>query len=166
VEGILVRCKGYNKKHLCLFQYRRWEDRSGCVGKDGAPIGARIGKGTIENLANVISQHTDPKVHPRLTVKKFDGRDIIIIEVKQSPHKPVLADGIPYARVGSSSLKMSKDDHESLVLEKHKDRLQFDKQICKEAKLGDIDWGFVKKDLFRYMRKLPRKNLRVLRRMC
>jgi len=114
--------------------------------KDGSPVGVQIGKGTIENFANVVSQHTDPKVHPRITVRKIEGKDIVIIEVKQSSHPPILADGIPYARVGSSSLKMSKDDHESLILEKHKEKLQFDKQICNEANLNDIDWGFVKKE--------------------
>ena len=34
---------------------------------------------------------------------------------------------------------MSKDEYERLILEKHRDRLYFDSQICKEATLGDID---------------------------
>lgn len=127
--------------------------------KDGSPVDVQIGKGTIENLTNVISQHTDPKIHPRIIVRKFDGRNIIIIEVKQSAHKPVLADGIPYARVGSSSLKMSKDDHESLILEKHKEKLQFDNQICKEASLKDIDWGFVKKDFIPLYERVTEKKI-------
>ena len=50
--------------------------------KDGSPIGAQIGRGTVENFANVISQHTDPKVHPRITVRKSEGKDIIVIEIK------------------------------------------------------------------------------------
>ena len=45
----------------------------------------------------------------------------------------------PYKRVGKSTLKMSKDEYERLILEKHRDRLYFDSQICKEATLGDID---------------------------
>jgi len=34
---------------------------------------------------------------------------------------------------------MSKDEYERLILEKHKDKLYFDSQICKEATLADID---------------------------
>jgi len=38
-----------------------------------------------------------------------------------------------------STLLMSKDEYERLILEKHKDKLYFDSQICKEATLADID---------------------------
>lgn len=126
--------------------------------KDGSPVGVQIGKGAIENLVNVISQHTDPKVHPRITVSKIEDKDIIVIEVKQSSHKPVLSDGVPYVRVGKSSMKMSKDDHESLILEKHKERLQFDKEICKHATLEDLDknkikWYLNKREEIRKIKK-------------
>ena len=39
---------------------------------------------------------------------------------------------------------MSKDEYENLILEKHKGKLQFDNQICKEASLKDIDKEKVK----------------------
>ena len=39
------------------------------VSKDGESIGVSIGKGTVENLANKIAQHTEPKIQPRITVK-------------------------------------------------------------------------------------------------
>jgi len=41
--------------------------------------------------------------------------------------------GRPYKRIGKSTLRMSKDEYERLILEKHKDKLYFDSQICKEA---------------------------------
>jgi len=48
---------------------------------------------------------------------------------------------------------MSKDEYERLILEKHKERLQFDKQICEEANLEDVDKRKVKVYL-----KLREKN--------
>ena len=45
----------------------------------------------------------------------------------------------PYKRVGKSTLQVSKDEYERSILEKHKDKLYFDSQICKEATLADID---------------------------
>lgn len=109
------------------------------VSKDGEVIGVVIGKDTIENLVNRISQHTDPKLHPRVLVKKIDGKEVIVIEVKESHDHLVLAFGKPYKRVGRSTVKMSKDEYERLIFEKHKDKLQFDEMICKGASLKDID---------------------------
>ena len=55
----------------------------------------------------------------------------------------------PYKRVGKSTIKMSKDEYgrallhtpfqERSILDKYKDKLYFDSQICKEAAIKDID---------------------------
>ena len=65
--------------------------------------------------------------------------------MKESLDHLVLAFGRPYKRVGKSTVKMSKDEYEKLILEKHKEKLQFDNQICERAILGDIDWNLVTK---------------------
>lgn len=109
------------------------------VSKDGAVTGVSIGRGTIENLANRIAQHTEPKIHPRITVMKAGGKEIIVIDVKKSQDKLVLANGKPYTRVGKSTRRMSKDEYEGLILEKHQEKFQFDTQVCKGSKLKDID---------------------------
>lgn len=56
----------------------------------------------------------------------------------------MLAFGRPYKRIGKSSIRISKDEYENLILEKHKDKLYFDSQICKESALKDIDEEKVK----------------------
>lgn len=109
------------------------------VSNSGKLLGIDIGKDTTERLTNKISQNTDPKVHPRITTKKINNKHIIIIEVKESSDHLVLAFGRPFKRVGKSTVRMSKDGYESLILEKHKEKLRFDNQICKEASLEDID---------------------------
>jgi len=119
------------------------------VSNYGKVLGVEIGKDTVERLTNQITQNTDPKVHPHITVEKIDEKQIIIIKVKESSDHLVLAFGRPYKRVGKSTLQMSKDEYERLILEKHKDKLYFDSQICKEATLDDIDNIKVKKFLER-----------------
>jgi ATP-dependent DNA helicase RecG len=109
------------------------------VSPAGKVLGVQVGKGSIERLVNQIGQHTDPKLHPKITIKKIGGKEIIVVEVKESHDHLVLAFGRPYKRVGRSSLKMSKDEYEQHILEKHKDKLEFDKDVCREAKLKDID---------------------------
>ncbi|MBI4431534.1 MAG: putative DNA binding domain-containing protein [Candidatus Omnitrophica bacterium] len=119
------------------------------VSKTGSVLGISIGKDTIENLTNRIAQSTEPKIHPRITISKVDGKEIIVIDVKESRDKLVLANGRPYVRVGKSTRQMSKDEYEGRILEKHKEELNFDSQICKGAKIADISKekliAFVKK---------------------
>jgi ATP-dependent DNA helicase RecG len=109
------------------------------VSNYGKVLGVEIGKDTMEHLVNQITQNTDPKVQPHITVEKIDEKQIIIIKVKESPDHLVLAFGRPYKRVGKSTIRMSKDEYERIILEKHKDKLYFDSQICKDAALADID---------------------------
>jgi ATP-dependent DNA helicase RecG len=101
--------------------------------------GLKVGKSGIESLTNKIHQHLEPKIHPKISLIEIDGSELIVIEVKPALDKTVLAFGRPYKRVGKSTVKMGKDEYERLILEKHKDRLQFDKEICKAAGLEEID---------------------------
>lgn len=114
------------------------------VSKSGKLLGLQIGKDTIEQLTNQISQNTDPKIHPHITVEKINSKFLILIEAKESSDHLVLAFGRPFKRVGKSTVKMSKDEYERLILEKHRDKFQFDKQICKGTRLKDIDKEKVK----------------------
>ncbi len=113
----------------------------------GKIIGAQTGKNTIEKLTNRIAQNTDPKIYPGITVKDMGGKKVIFIEVDKSLDKLVLAFGRPFKRVGKSTLKMGKDEYERLILEKHKEKLRFDRQVCKGASLKDIDKEKVKQFL-------------------
>jgi len=109
------------------------------ISNSGKAPGVEIGKDTVERLLNQITQNTDPKILPHITTDKINNKQIIIVKVKESSDHLVLAFGRPYKRVGKSTLLMSKDEYERLILEKHKDKLYFDSQICKEATLEDID---------------------------
>ena len=73
------------------------------VSKTGSISGVSIGKDTIENLTNRIAQSTEPKIHPRISVSKVQGKEIIVIDVKVSHDKLVLANSRPYVRVGKST---------------------------------------------------------------
>ena len=109
------------------------------LSKSGKLLGIEIGKDTVESLTNKIFQNTDPKVHPRITVQKLDNKSLIVVEAKESSDHLVLAFGRPYKRVGKSTVRMSKDEYERSILEKHKDVLRWDNQICKQASLENIN---------------------------
>lgn len=129
------------------------------VSNSGKIIGVQIGKGTIEELTNRISQNTDPKIHPKITVKKINALSIIEIDVGESFDRLVLSFGRPYKRVGKSTVRMTKDEYEGLILKKHKTKTRFDKQICGEAGIGDIDMEFVEKQFIPLYEKATGKKV-------
>jgi ATP-dependent DNA helicase RecG len=114
------------------------------VSPEGKVFGVQIGKGTIERLVNQIAQSTDPKLHPRIFIKKTGSKDVLVVEVKESDDRLVLAFGRPYKRVGRSTVKMTKDEYERSILDKNKNRIRFDNQVCKGAKLKDISRDLLK----------------------
>jgi len=69
---------------------------------------------------------------------------LVLISVKPSSQKPHTANGRPFKRVGKNTKAMSQGEYESLLLEKNKDKMQFDAFECKGAKLVDIDQVKVK----------------------
>lgn len=80
------------------------------VDDDGKVVGVYIGKGTLEELVNKISQNTQPKIYPEIKVSKINGKQIIEIIVTERSDKPVFAKGIAYKRVGKSNVKMDRDE--------------------------------------------------------
>ena len=128
------------------------------VSKSGKLAGVNIGKGTVEDISNKIFQNTDPEIHPRITTEKTNGKFLIVIEVRESSDHLVLSFGRPYKRVGKSTVRISKDEYENLILEKHKEKLQFDKQICQAANLKDIDWKFVKEEFIPLYEKISERK--------
>ncbi|MCG2735873.1 MAG: helix-turn-helix domain-containing protein [Candidatus Methanoperedenaceae archaeon] len=100
-------------------------------------IGVDVGKKTIESLANEIKQDTDPQIYPSISVEDIGGKNIIVVEVKESKSKPVFAFDRVYKRVGKSNHKVSSDEIRKMALEGKK--IYWDEQICEDASLEDID---------------------------
>lgn len=65
------------------------------VSNTGRILGVKIGEDTVERLTNKIAQNTDPKVQPRISIQEIDKKKIIVIDVKESMDKLVLAFGRP-----------------------------------------------------------------------
>ncbi len=53
------------------------------VTDSGKINGVDIGENTLEQLANRIKQHTDPKIYPSISTVNLNGNDVVIIEVKE-----------------------------------------------------------------------------------
>jgi ATP-dependent DNA helicase RecG len=117
------------------------------ISNSGNPLGVNIGKDTIEDITNKIINNTEPKIYPEISIEKIDNKDVIMVNIKKYADGIGLAFGRPYKRVGKSTLRMSKDEYERRIVEKHKEEMRFDNQICETAKLLDLDSQKVKEFL-------------------
>lgn len=127
------------------------------VTNSGKITGIDIGEDTIERLSNKVVNSTEPKTYPRIRVEKFDGKGVIVIEVREAEDKPVLASGRAFKRIGKSTVRISKDEYERMLTEKKK--IYWDGQICEGTTLKDIDWKFVGEFFIPLYEKTSKKKL-------
>jgi len=112
--------------------------------KDGSIkeiVGLKIRGKEIENLGNEIKQNTDPVIYPSIEIKRIEEKSVLVIEVKESPLKPVFVkiDGIPVAfkRVGKTNQKIDANELRGIISEGNE--FLWDSQVCEGATLDDID---------------------------
>lgn len=108
----------------------------------GKILGLQVGKDTVERLTNKIFTSLEPKIYPKIEIEEIDKKKVIVIGIERVKEKPVFAFGRAFKRVGKSTLRMSKDEIERLILGRK--RVYWDEQICEEANLEDIDEEKVK----------------------
>ncbi len=77
------------------------------VSDDGKIIGITIGKETLKDAANRISQAIDPRVMLEVESVDVEGKSVLLVHIAESSIKPVSTKGICYKRVGNSNRVMS-----------------------------------------------------------
>ena len=113
------------------------------VGVDdrGSVRGVDIGKSTLENLANEIKRNTDPPLFPSIYIEVLDGKEVICIEVNESPTKPMFAFDKVFKRVGKTNQRITSNEIRKIFSEGLENK--WDSQLLPSASLDDIDWEFV-----------------------
>jgi ATP-dependent DNA helicase RecG len=85
------------------------------VSPEGKRVGIQLGRTSLEELANHIKQNTDPPQYPSITVEGEETSAVVIVQVEESPIKPVWAFGRPYKRVGRTNQSLSREETQRLV---------------------------------------------------
>ncbi|MBM4084824.1 MAG: hypothetical protein FJ272_08560 [Planctomycetes bacterium] len=98
------------------------------VKNDGAVLGQSVSEATLRQVANTLVDNIDPRVYPSVDRVTVDGKDVIVVSVVSSPHKPHTAFGRPYQRVASASKQMTRPEYERLLLARR--RQWFDAEVC------------------------------------
>ncbi|MCX5829168.1 MAG: putative DNA binding domain-containing protein [Deltaproteobacteria bacterium] len=92
---------------LCAFANKKGGKVVVGLDDQGNPVGLKIGKDTLEEVANKIKMHTDPILYPSINVKTFGPGEIVELEIPESDNKPVFAFEKAYVRVGKANQKLS-----------------------------------------------------------
>ena len=109
--------------------------------------GAQIGKDTLKDWANMISQSTEPRIIPEIEVSEIDGKSVAIIRIKEFPIKPVSVKGKYFRRVGNSNRIMPMQEIAQMHF--HSAGMSWDKLSARDVTIEDIDVEKVK----RYIKK-------------
>ncbi len=107
------------------------------VNDDGTVLGQQISPKTLRDVSKAISDNTEPKIYPKIKAIKIQRKTCIAVffEGKDAPY---FAYGRAYMRTADESRQLSARQLEHFILKKNKDKLRWDTEICRQAKLSDI----------------------------
>ena len=108
------------------------------ITNDGKVIGQSINEKTLRDISQQISAKIEPKIFPKINEKEVEGKKCILIEFEGN-NLPYYAYGRAYIRVADEDKLISAKELEKIILQKNKDKLRWDTEVCKGATLKDID---------------------------
>jgi len=127
------------------------------VRNDGAIQGVEIGSQTLEAVVNTITDNTEPVVYFSMEVVAVDGKNVIVVSVSESMHKPHTAYGRPYVRVGPVTKLMDTTEFQRLLLQRRS--LPFDERTVEGASYEDLEEQKMLAYLQRRVEEDPRASL-------
>jgi len=107
------------------------------VSDTGQIKGVSVGKATLTDWTNQISQSAEPRVIPEIEQVKIEGKEIAIIRIKEYPIKPVSIKGKCFRRVGSSNRAMTAQEISEMHL--HSIGSSWDAFPAPDKTITDID---------------------------
>ena len=107
------------------------------VSDTGQIKGVSVGKATLTDWTNQISQSAEPRVIPEIEQVKMEGKEIAIIRIKEYPIKPISIKGKCFRRVGSSNRAMTAQEISEMHL--HSIGSSWDAFPAPDKTITDID---------------------------
>jgi ATP-dependent DNA helicase RecG len=113
------------------------------INNTGLVTGQNVTDKTLRDVSKAISDNIEPKIYPAISHLKIEGKSCVKVRFKGSD-VPYFAYGRAYIRVADEDRQLSAKALEGMFLKKNRDKLRWDTEICKEAKLTDVSAQKVK----------------------
>ena len=132
----------------------------------GVVSGVDIGKNTLEEFANYIKRNTDPQIFPSVKILEIGGKNVVMVEVEESPEKPVFFKNHAYKRVGKTNQRISSSELRKLAKESG-EKIYWDERVCEDASLEDIEedkvrWYLERREEIRKVKKPEKMDMETL----
>ena len=116
------------------------------VRDNGNVVGQSVSDATLREISRGISENVEPKIFPKIGQIILEGKSCVKVEF-EGKEIPYFVRGRAYIRTGSENRQISAKELENIILDKNKENMRWDNQICEKATLKDIDENKVKKYL-------------------
>jgi ATP-dependent DNA helicase RecG len=101
--------------------------------------GQQVVDKTLEDVAQEIKE-IDPPVFPTIErVVVATGREVLVVSVTQGQGRPYSYKGRAYKRVGNTSLLMSREEYNRMLLERLHGDVRWENQVAEGWTAGDLD---------------------------
>jgi len=105
----------------------------------GRILGQQVSDRTLEEVAQGIQQ-IEPTVFPQIErVDVESGRQVIVVTVASGPNRPYSYKGQAYKRVGNTSLKMSRDEYNHMLIERVHGERRWETEPAEGWTVADLD---------------------------
>lgn len=109
------------------------------VDSDGAICGQQVDDRTIEEVVQEI-QSIDPPAFPGVDrVDLGNGRAVLVVAVATGQNRPYSYRGQPFRRVGNTSLAMSRDEYNRVLLERLHGEKRWENEEAAEWGIADLE---------------------------
>lgn len=105
----------------------------------GRVVGQTMSGRTIEGVSSALRE-IKPPAYPSISrVPLVSGRDAVVVEVKPGSDAPYSYKGVPYRRIGNTTVPMSLEEHRRTILEQAFSAIGWENRPATDWSLGDLD---------------------------
>ncbi len=108
------------------------------VKNNGVVVGQESSDKTLRDVSRAIGEWIEPKIYPKIKETMIGGKKCIHVEFSGND-TPYFAYGRTYMRVGDENRQLSAKELERIILEKNSETSKWDKSICENAAIKDIN---------------------------
>jgi len=76
------------------------------IKNDGSVVGQQIGQSTLRDVSTAISNHIEPRIHPKIQLKRIQNKQCILVDFR-SDDSPYFTYGRAYIRVADEDKQIS-----------------------------------------------------------
>ncbi len=119
----------------------------------GVVAGQQVSDRTIEELSAEL-QRIDPPAFPSVErIRVSDDRDVIVVSTGRGASRPYTYRGTSYRRVGNTTLAMSGDEYQRMLLERLHSDQRWENQPADGWTIGDLDVAEVRRTIAEAVRR-------------